>query len=558
MSDVYRAQVALYLELEDLGNFEVVEFHGSWMINGIPSASCVLAVGREAVSGSRLAQIHKQGGKLTSMHKAKVYAKIVGAWNGKKSWPEAPQLIFEGRLTGVGFKKNSGNVQFVAHIIHWISDMSYASTLSEQSHPTNPVEYSYAANFPDQLLRAQGKSKPMLVAQLMGATVINTGNIMADLWGKALQPFLCGLIQKDTIEHKGRGLAGVANAQGTNANAIAALKRIQGAGGDCGTALGKYAVPLAFSYEGLGNLGGTVSNAIRTAVGRMSLEAYATTTLWDVISGQLAPQFMFSVIPLVDTAIVAPLTPGLRSTYSSTIAANDFEAIDLSGYIPRTLRGVGIFGNIQFRTGARTTLGPKVPTGIGGIYEAKGVEDGMFMFKACPSWLGNIMPFVAKASKTTGVKNTVPIHTATAPDENPGEAAQGDENGKVQDEQAEPASILFDRFAHAVYVNEALRGRTGMISGKLRFDIAPGSTVRIQGTQEQFIGSQDALAQNLVGTVSRVSVSISAQSGTAGTGFQIAHLRTEAENSKDNTSVENHPLYETIYKGAPLVDAYRL
>lgn len=556
MSDVYRVQVAVYLELEGLGKFEVAEFSGAWLLNGIPSASCVLAVGRNAATGNRLAAIHKQGGKLTKMHKAKVYAKIVGQWNAKKSWPESEKLIFEGRLTGVGLRKGSGNIQFVAHLIHWISDIAFASTLSEQSHPTNPMQYSYAANYEHEL-RAQGGGKPALISQFQGASLITATNIAKDLWGATIQPYLCEMMKRDTIEDVGKGLAGVTTSKASNALSLEVLKRMEGAGGDCGAKLGKFAVPLSFKLEGLGGLGNTVAKAMASAISNMSAESWASTTMWDLLTGQLAPQFMFAVIPLVETAIVVPAIAGLRSTYDSVVMANEYEAVDLSGFIPRPLRGVGIYANVNFRSGARDQAGPSAELGIGGLYQPSGVKEGMFLFKSCPLWLGNIMPYVARPSRTAGVGETIPINSATTPGAG-GNSTVGGTDGKTQGEQVEPASKLFDDFAHAIYINEVLRGRTGMLSGKLRFDIAPGSNIKIQGSAEQFIGTADALAQNLVGTVVRTSIYINAQTATASTGFQIAHIRTQAENGKEETSIANHPLYDTTFEGAPLVEDYKL
>ena len=61
----------------------------------------------------------------------------------------------------------------------------------------------------------------------------------------------------------------------------------------------------------------------------------------------------------------------------------------------------------------------------------------------------------------------------------------------------------------------------------------------------------------LYATVARVSFRLNAEEGNAGTGFSFAHARTEEENKSDKTSLEKHPLYETKFVGAPLIDEYQ-
>ena len=113
---------------------------------------------------------------------------------------------------------------------------------------------------------------------------------------------------------------------------------------------------------------------------------------------------------------------------------------------------------------------------------------------------------------------------------------------------------MYDDYARAVYIHQALRGRTGQLNGKLRFDIAPGSTVKIEGTSEPFL-KDDGLGYNLIGDVIRVTIAINAESAQASTAFQLGNVRTESENEDDLTSIDQHPLYTTKFLGAPLVPA---
>jgi len=107
-----------------------------------------------------------------------------------------------------------------------------------------------------------------------------------------------------------------------------------------------------------------------------------------------------------------------------------------------------------------------------------------------------------------------------------------------------------------MYIAHALKGRTGQISGFLRYDICPGSTVKLEGTGEQFLGRGDALNFDIFAQVTRVSHVINAEGRQAGTAFQLNYLRTEAENAVDATSIAKHPFFTTPWKGAPIVPKY--
>jgi hypothetical protein len=85
------------------------------------------------------------------------------------------------------------------------------------------------------------------------------------------------------------------------------------------------------------------------------------------------------------------------------------------------------------------------------------------------------------------------------------------------------------------------------MSGKLRFDIAPGSVVAIE------TAPTDREAQDILfATVTQVAFAIDAERAAAGTSFTLAHIRTSAENEDPTLTSVRSPLYKAIWKGAPL------
>jgi hypothetical protein len=94
---------------------------------------------------------------------------------------------------------------------------------------------------------------------------------------------------------------------------------------------------------------------------------------------------------------------------------------------------------------------------------------------------------------------------------------------------------IFDKWAEEVYIKNALRGRTQTVSGRLRFDIAPGSIVRVTSAQESVLPDEDAPARidnlgfDTFGEVARVSIVINAEAPSASTSFLLTNVRTHSE-----------------------------
>ncbi len=556
MPNVYRSQYELWLELGDFGKFEVASFSSNFSLNAIPSAQCVLAVGRDAANIQKKAAIHNKQGSLREMVTAKVYLKAQGAWDDKANWPEGQTLIFDGRLTGIGYRKmGDGQVSYVASIIHWLSDMAFSSTLSEQSHPANPGKYSYRSIYAG--IGTTSSGNPHGLSMLSADKFMSADLIRRDFWGNSIKPLFCKLTEKDTIQLTGE-LQGKAK-PGSNDLAQAALSRIEGASGDsCAKPLSDYNVPLSLDMGADAGISLRVARSISQNVMRDTVESYATTTMWDVLVGRLSPTFAFGVVPLVNTALVVPYVPGLRGLYSKEVNTDDYNFVDLSAYIPRPIRGVGIYGGRAMNSNPATDPNAQNPraVGIGGYYEPADPPRGMLLIRNAPPWLYNIPFTYSSAARTSGMRQGTPTNTATTV-VNGSIAIKGGEDQKTANEVAALANGYFNRYAQTLYITEALRGRQGQLAGKLRFDISPGSNIKIGGSREQFIGGDDALGQDLVGSVMRVSTTISAESGRAGTGFQLAYIRTTSENENDQTSIDRHPLYSTKFLGAPLVDGYR-
>jgi hypothetical protein len=189
------------------------------------------------------------------------------------------------------------------------------------------------------------------------------------------------------------------------------------------------------------------------------------------------------------------------------------------------------------------------------------------MFVGAPRWMDDWVNFDPQAAvgEADIIKTlSKPSHDATGVDEaaikrNPGAEV------KVWND-------AMRQYAQMIYASNALRGREGTVVGKLRFDIAPGTTIMIQAKGDKYLGEYsdlqglleqeglsegvDTLATDMYGFVAKVHISINAEQASATTAFELTNLRTEAENEQvsGRFSMPEHPFFGPRYfKYAPLV-----
>jgi hypothetical protein len=110
---------------------------------------------------------------------------------------------------------------------------------------------------------------------------------------------------------------------------------------------------------------------------------------------------------------------------------------------------------------------------------------------------------------------------------------------------------VLDRFAEQWFKTELLQQRYGEFSGKLRFDIAPGSVIKIKAPTENMPQLSDNT--DMIATVVQVSFSINAENANAGTAFSVSHIRSPAENDdRLIAGSDTPPLYNERWAGGPL------
>lgn len=557
---------ALILDINGV-KYDIAQFIASFQLNGIPQATCILAVGSNARRVEELATIHDTAASLTTMLPAKVIFHARGQYDTSgKEWPDEAVVIFEGYFTGFSYNKERGKVSVQAGLVHWLVDLGFSSTFSSILQPPSMGSLSYAAvtrllESSDGVSLADAQSpggagsgsEPAFVPGLIGYSVVQP-LVAVDLW-VGIKDFLCALASyagytKATPE----GCLGDFDPR-NNTRALNALGRIEGPAKNCNLAY-KYAAPLPLDVGDLG----VIADAVTEKVASAAMDQFISQTFWDVLVGHYGTLFNMDIVPMVDRALVVGSVHAPRlNAYWRTLRPEDYVSINTKSTIPKPLRGVAMFGQSTTDAGYKFTEEGTGEYSFSGCFGSDAQEDadGSLLIITPPSWLTNVPVIAPTAGASAGITGQKPNNSATTP-----------EAGNTANANTEPSgsqtfgtvSAAMSRYAHSVFVNNMLRGRSGEISGRLRFDIAPGSHLKIEGSPEVFLGAEDALAASMFVRVHRVTIEINAETGMAATSFGVMSVRSEKENTEDRTSVDRHPLFSaaTVVPGAPLVSALEL
>lgn len=545
---------SLSLEIDGVP-YEVTQFTTSFALNEIPQAQCLLAIGRLARGqADQKARIHKEAKNLLQMKKARVlFAPREEYRPDGTKWPGGQAVIFEGYFTGFAYRKISGKTHVIANLVHWLVDLAFSSALTNNGHVANPTQLNVAAVMEAPGRGGAGAGETIFISSLVPHAVLVT-EIGTDLW-KGIKQLFCGLANFDTHPTGPVGECGGNGQFFKNDRAIRALEKIEGPSADCGLAY-DYGVPLVLDTAGLE---GIIEEGVAQEIGGELIEAYAGSTFWDKLVVGFCRMFGMAVVPQAERALVIADIPSYRSAFWKQIGPNEYEAFDISAILDRPLRAVGVFNMYGSPTGASAPGKPE-PITIGGCHVEDSVSaaDGMIQYIAPEGWLAKIQSSLGYAADTSGVRSEQPSRTATNPVDPP------KPRDPAQSTYGANLNKLYQRYAHMVYLANTLRGRHGTLSGILRFDVAPGSNLKILASTEKFIGGEDDLATTIHAQVARVTITINAEAGMAGTTFAMTHVRTEAENKVDRTSTLRHPLFKAgaIHgkgkHGAPLVKKFDL
>lgn len=525
-----------------IGDFkfdDVVQYTSSWALNSIPSASILVAVGRN-VDTQKLATIHTAAKSLTTQLKAEIFLTTIikDVEQATPGVPDGKEIkIFEGKIVGTGWRRTESGAHFTIHMLHWLSALNHASAVSGSLHPGSPGDLSYPAVFPAIGLGSVTPNSSTLPAWVPGlsSSAVNEGSF-SDMWGQILLPWLKQIASDDPYDRA------IDNGAGQpDPDILEALERIKP---------NPDGRPLNLDRRGVS--GAVLADGMRQALVNEIGGNWINTTLWGKIIGDWSPAYWFSVVPRVEDALIVPFTGGLQGAPWAVIGDEDYSYADMNAQLHQVLRAVGIAFPIATSSSFDLNIGiPQVSrSGLLGVYRPDDVKKGLVLLKDAPKWLSDPTVVHMLSLYAEGV-NGAPIATALD------EAGVGADRQPARDIDQDISQLkgLASAYAHQWYVLESLKGRTGEVAGKLRFDIAPGSNVIVVAGGARNVPQAQAVTEDIYATVTQVSYMINAEGQRAGTAFSLAHIRTKKENGSPGTSIAKPPLYQDAWPGAKLVPA---
>lgn len=538
-------------------------------INQIPNCNVSVCVGIEATT-QKEAAIHQLKNEILTSRPAKVYVEreiftSTGLQDGvlQKERRVVSEVLFDGYVSGVSVRKVVGGLEFTIEIQHWLYKLDHTSVMSQLHMPTNPIDFIFPA--------AVGAVPPGfglvqqtgVVFQTTGLPIVqtlaNSVNVADDFWGKVIYPIMVWFSNPEqTAGNRGIGFPFLSSLiPGLDATAsieerkeVANLLRRFEPSFDENFQVGKdyqNGVPARLRN----NPGHILSAAIANYLTRVLNRPIANSTFWSKIL-EVCSTFDLMIVPLVDRALVVPVTLGLRNP-KYKIPASEYSGISTSVGIPKPLRGVILYGGRATETNfnlvdANDKNNAMRNLMVGGLFE-RAKKKGAFLILEAPAWadanvLAHVMLADQGAPKDANVANlannkNVFVRAALV---------------KRRQESALRLRKILDDYAAALFYRENLKPRSGNLFGIFRTDIGPGSLLQIESIREEVLKDHNKMFySSFVAMVAQVDLFVDAQANSAGTSFQLLGIRSLEENAHDDYTSEKHPLWETQWNGAPLV-----
>lgn len=550
------AQPTLYLKIEGLQPFAVMQYSSTFAKNEVPTATCVLATGI-SVGDNNMTGIPEQlaenldGAELT---KAEVFMRFGpdSDWDilyGK--WPTGEECIFEGYYAGLSYARVGPQVQMTINLVHRLVDLTFGSLMTGWQHPSNPANFLTPAVAPlvggtgaDCVASDAGGTEGSWTISTFMDTVSDGGS--SDFGEAILMALLC-MTSQDVfkLDCSGENLP-----DQPNKAAAEVLKNMTSKTGALRAPLDTDGFLSAIGYY-LGDI----------------IEDQNGLTYWDYLVGKVCPDFAMAVIPFPSKksgpdesyAYLVPDMPGYNEAYE-TLWLGDYTNFNLKARMWKPLYAVGVMSAGDNLSGAECGANECEPEGgalcVGGVFPAADALDrqlGQYLLIRQPEWLKHLN-LNSGAMKDFG-ETSEGAHDAVSAD-----SELKPEEGKQPKELNKNRSKILDMYAKMYYVHNAINGRGGTFDTKFRYDIAPGTILKLEKRLHRNSPAASGASEykELPGTVyvqvSRVTHNVNSESAMAKTSFDCVHLRTEKENDQGQPegrySVNEHVFLSENYNGS--------
>jgi hypothetical protein len=505
--------------------------------NAIPQASCSLAGGVWVQYTTYVSNLHFILNNLDYRVKARAYAKITPIFFEKDPTIDVSDdplvngkefLLFDGYASGAGYRRSGTNVEFVISLEHFLSDLAGSSCISPDIHPGIPINSTFPA-----IGNTVGNPSGTLGTNAMFfSQPINPEAAVQDIWKDGMFIAFKRLAEINALSPASAITSGFnvtipeqseqqLYTATENKAALEVLGRFHHAG--------PYYQPLR--TRGTESNTRYIQHIIRGLRSKTLLHVDNGTTLWDQIM-QSGADLMYDVIPLIDKVLVVPKFANNKTAFK-TIYNSEIESFDISTGMPRFTKAVVLKSVVNTSDSSTEPLSQTVMTM--GIYSTNRRE-GMVLIQQAPSWTSAFSKFT-----TDNPPAILPNTKGIDPDAL-----------RIAKQTALRAEIL-NNYAKCVYSNEVLKYRGGVVVGKLRFDIAPGSVVKLDTNSLAGPSLNSEYDLPVFGCVDQVNITLDADGPSATTAFTLSSVRNEKENEDDSIAFAENPFYDNTWNGSPLL-----
>ena len=515
---------------ENVAEFnDIIGITGSYALNTIPHAVLSVATGRAVQSPFPAATIHDAIKNLRPRDKVVVTLNVkYNDGDDKRLNKYTNAVIFEGYYVGSGYQRSAKSANFSLHLIHWLDDLNCASILNSNWQPNVPFDIAQAAHLAqEENPSAPGANavQPALFAQIAdpGSQIIRQiEEDNKDLWDDILKKLFIKLANELPGGYQFAGDADEQRAtlydKTRDELIVAALNRITG------PRVNDTARPLTLDFPDSlkSNLVGKTGELISATIANGA----AYSTFWSKLVGDFASNFFFAISPGPVSAQVIPFFGGLRTEFK-TINGEDYSHANFNVNTHSVLEAVQIRHRQIFAAGTPTTDSvdserPKA-TSPAGKYLLINKPAGEYPPRTDPASLRTMFGQISIRSAPTILSIGNP-------------------------ETVDDYKMFGDKICEQWYKSDVLSQRTAEIFGKLRFDIAPGSIVKILEPLDNLKDMGEAY-----GAVVSVEYTINAEQHTAGTAFKLVFLRSETENMMELLTADKPPIYKNAWEGSTLI-----
>lgn len=577
--------------------------------NSLPTASfdvplgTLVYVGDRCLAGgaSKEFDVAKILPRLSDTDIVEAWAKFDGFESPDTAWPSGYHMIWRGYFSTVAYAQDSSNLACRINSIHWLKDIISGSMVSADLTRAGYDDYLSASRM--QTLTGAGlvSLKSLAeIAKIASGTGGRENGAQAEMWFTVLLPLLTSLMSPDSLTPAGAGLSPksimfrtlekFANTPCVSEAAKEAALSTSGLVGNLyalSTLLGVDITGLSDEAKkaSLFNVikGRGTTNIVRDAAvtnecqitsdqmynrpigfnneveiiaGDLRLIRYTNPKIISnfcdhaayLLAGQLGSScaydkiitageaFIFSLVPNVRSATLAPLIPTAPIANSwRTIKGDDILGFSTPAVeFPETWSGVALVGGEAQEQTTNQKNGSGKPGELSGVYV--GQPFGKLHIAEAPPWVR----YSAKIPREDGRRGAEGLYAATGLTYVP--------------EEIQEFQQLGCDFSRAFWALHNFNHRQVSLRTRLRFDIAPGSHLIIEGIRLTNIEtSSGQVPPRLAGVTTGVSISIDIANATAYTELQLSHLHSD-EDEELGLIPPAHPIYDGVpWSGSPLV-----